>query len=1108
MTSLSFRKFIIFVTFLSFTPLFAQNKYVKWIDKKHFKRVVRNLDEDSKKSSNDYIDLLDIYFAYSYLYNNRNYKGYDTKLSYDNILRAERYYSNAFIDNPSKLKRKKITKVIIDAKLNEICQNAFDDYSLIDSVKNYNYFINNFTRMSGDLKSKTLALRNLKAFSNAKLVDSEDAYVNYIISYPNSEFYYQAIELRNERAFEIAENLNTVDSYENFLEKYPKSSQKKNAIEKIHELSFSKAKSINTSKAFFDFYNKYRNSIQSTEAFDLYERLQFEENTITNDWSSFSNFYKFFYDNSLRNKALDSIYNIALSTANANALEFLFKEDKNKFFTISNLNKYYGWISSDGELSTLEKFKEKFPLAYNQIESFEDDFRTAKNAYDLFLTSSIYSAERNIAIDQEDDINVRLQREGAKTGSVQISLSWDNYNDMDLHCIDPNGEEIFYSNKTSSTGGELDVDMNVNYGQSLEPVENIYWSEGNAPTGVYTVYVKYFKKHGCNDYCPDITNFRVRVKNGNIIKNYNNRISWQGQNKKKRIIEFYFEPTEFGDIRINDDNKYLYENFIKSSRTTDVTFLALQKIISNDLYRKKWSKVLREIKKYENYFIDFKKYNDLKKLVEKEFDSSIKAKNLSIINTNNNEYNPVITADDKKLYFCGSNRPDNIGLEDVFVSNYSEDFWSSGNIQSSLSSEYNNDAIMAISSDGNKAITFRDGKIGIVTRTVNGWSEISYLPESINSGNWNGDAMFSSDNNTIIFASSRESGFNHNHHVEYHGVADKYALDLYAVEKDNNNSWGKPINLGPILNTQFSERSPFLHPDMKTLYFSSDGHGGLGNYDVFKSTRLSEDCWDCWSEPVNLGKEINTIDDDWGYKISTDGKKAYFSKKIINEDHLDLFYVNIPYYLRPDFVATISGRIEGLANEVVTAEIIWEDLETDEEIGRSSTNPDTGEFFIVLPMGKIYGYYINKNEYFPYSSSLDLRNQQDPVELNENIKVVTFNEMIENQIPVPLSNLFFKTNSSKLQRTSYAELRRLSSIIMENNLKVELSGHTDNVGESESNFELSLKRANSVKDFLIRLGCDSDKIITSGKGDTEPVESNETKIGRQKNRRVTVTFID
>ena len=292
--------------------------------------------------------------------------------------------------------------------------------------------------------------------------------------------------------------------------------------------------------------------------------------------------------------------------------------------------------------------------------------------------------------------------------------------------------------------------------------------------------------------------------------------------------------------------------------------------------------------------------------------------------------------------------------------------------------------------------------------------------------------------------------------------------------------------MGPVLNTKFSERSPFLHPDMKTLYFSSDGHGGLGNYDVFKSTRLREDCWDCWSEPINLGKEINTIDDDWGYKISTDGEKGYFSKKIINEDHFDLFYVNIPYYLRPDFVATISGRIEGLANEVVTAEIIWEDLETDEEIGRSSTNPDTGEFFIVLPMGKIYGYYINKNEYFPYSSSLDLRNQQDPVELNENIKVVTFKEMIENQIPVPLSNLFFKTNSSKLQRTSYAELRRLSSIIMENNLKVELSGHTDNIGESESNFELSLKRANSVR-FLIRLGCDSDKIITSGKGDTEPV---------------------
>ena len=104
---------------------------MKWIDKKHFKRVVRNLDEDSKKPSNDYIDLLDIYFAYSYLYNSRNYNSYDTKKAYDNILISERYYNNALIDNPNKLKRKKITKATIDQKLNEICENAFDDYSLI-----------------------------------------------------------------------------------------------------------------------------------------------------------------------------------------------------------------------------------------------------------------------------------------------------------------------------------------------------------------------------------------------------------------------------------------------------------------------------------------------------------------------------------------------------------------------------------------------------------------------------------------------------------------------------------------------------------------------------------------------------------------------------------------------------------------------------------------------------------------------------------------------------------------------------------------------------------------------------------------------------------------
>ena len=323
----------------------------------------------------------------------------------------------------------------------------------------------------------------------------------------------------------------------------------------------------------------------------------------------------------------------------------------------------------------------------------------------------------------------------------------------------------------------------------------------------------------------------------------------------------------------------------------------------------------------------------------------------------------------------------------------------------------------------------------------------------------------------------------------------------------STNQWTEPESLGYQINTPYAERTPFLHPDMKTLYFSSDGHGGIGKLDVFKSTRLADSCWNCWSKPINLGKEINTEESDWGYKISTDGEKAYFSKKKSAKENEDIYWLNLPPHLRPDFVATVSGKLLDINNKPVAAEIKWEDLQTGKSVGQSKSDPSDGSFFIVLPLGKIYGYYINKDEYFPISNNLDLRNNNKPIEIVSDIKLVAFKQMIEEGTAVSINNLFFNFGKYDLLPYSIPELKRVAKIINNNNLKVEINGHTDNIGDDKNNQVLSEKRAGAVKDFLITEGCSASLLTIVGFGKTQPIASNDNENGRAKNRRVELKFV-
>ena len=275
---------------------------------------------------------------------------------------------------------------------------------------------------------------------------------------------------------------------------------------------------------------------------------------------------------------------------------------------------------------------------------------------------------------------------------------------------------------------------------------------------------------------------------------------------------------------------------------------------------------------------------------------------------------------------------------------------------------------------------------------------------------------------------------------------------------------------------------------------------------LFRS-RLADSCWNCWSEPINLGKEINGPNSDWGYKISTDGKEAYFSKDSKSKSREDIYKINLPAHLRPDIVARIEGELKNSKNQPISATIRWEDLESNKVIGTSKSDPQDGSYFIVLPMGKNYGYFVEDSSYFPMAQNLDLRNTTNAVEVKKDIVAISITDMINEKIAVPMNNLFFEKLKSNLLIASYPELNRIATILKEKKYKVEISGHTDNVGSESMNQKLSEERANSVKNFLISKGVNPSFIQSIGFGFSKPKTTNETEEGKAENRRVEIRFI-
>jgi outer membrane protein OmpA-like peptidoglycan-associated protein len=595
------------------------------------------------------------------------------------------------------------------------------------------------------------------------------------------------------------------------------------------------------------------------------------------------------------------------------------------------------------------------------------------------------------------------------------------------------------------------------------------------------------------------------------------------------------------DPRPGEEAQYLdviYKN-IGTENSYDA-FIALQRLTTN-LYQKKDFKGMIEL--YKEFRDDMPEYQDkIDKIIAilSDKDYNLVEINLgSNINTAFSEYSPTPNGSGSRLYFTGYGRSNDNKTEDIFMSEFKDGVWQKAEkLQTGINTDNNMEAPQCITTDDNTLVFFGnlDSSYGrgdlFYSQKVSDklWGPVQHFPRPINSEYFDCDAKINNNGTSMVFVSDRPGGVGRQ--MDYgtysHGSM-QGNTDIYVSVKDSNGNWGKPINLGKTINTEFAERKPFLHPDGMTLYFSSNGRAGLGRMDMYMSKRLYEDSWTDWSEPINMGKEINSPGNERAAIVNTFGELAYFAtaERPVTFGQSDIFTMTLPDHLRPNPVAVIKGTVKDIDGNPINAKILWENLSNGRKVGEMRSNPETGEYFIIFPLGKNYGFYAEKEGYFPISKNLDLTNKDSSMIVEQNIILYPISELLatgmdQHDLVSPsnadfdksskklrINNLFFNYRQTEILSISYPELDRVAYLL--NNYpkiaKVEIAGYSDNVGSDSYNEELSLKRAEAVRNYLIHKGVREDRLVAKGYGEQFPVGDNNTEDGRSLNRRVEMKIL-
>ena len=501
------------------------------------------------------------------------------------------------------------------------------------------------------------------------------------------------------------------------------------------------------------------------------------------------------------------------------------------------------------------------------------------------------------------------------------------------------------------------------------------------------------------------------------------------------------------------------------------------------------------------------------------------------INSQYSDYGPLISADESEMFFTSCRASTTGGGIDELWNEYFEDVYRSTKVNGKWTQAQNigapintkrHDAAMGFSPDGQTMFIYYDekgdGNIFQSTLTGTVWSKPERLNKNINTDAKETSASLSSDGKTLYFVSNRLGGIG--------------GRDIYVSTKDDKGKWGKAVNIGPTINTQYDEEGVFIHPDGKTLYFSSKGHNTMGGYDIFKSVFENGN----WQEPENIGYPINTPDDDVFFVMAANGKHGYYSSFNTNGfGEKDIYMVT---FLGPEkqmvlnnednLLASVAAPVKeevmaaaiqikeaqlillkGIITDEVTklpldATIEIVDNTRNELIASFTSNSSTGKYLVSLPAGKNYGIAVKKDGYLFHSENFVIPSTANYEEVKKDIALKSLSAGNK----IVLNNIFFDFDKATLRPESANELQRLVKLMKDNSsLKIEISGHTDSKGPKDYNLGLSENRAKAVVDYLVKEGIKVSRLSFKGYGETQPVATNDTEEGRQLNRRTEIKII-